>query len=250
MVNRLKFFVYPYKQGSKSAKALATALGGKVLKLEGSRFRPRDRNKVINWGSSNCQLQSLNTSAAVREASNKLATFQKLAVEGGPRLPQWTTDKNEALGWLRKSTVLARTSLQGHSGSGIIVVNKGETGLPDAPLYVKYIYKDEEYRVHIFKGEVIDTQKKVRDPDKEPTTWKIRSHKNGFIFIRNGVELSEEVREQSLRAFRLSGCDFAAVDVIVREGKAYVLELNTAVGLEGTTVEKYRDAIKRFYNVT
>ena len=41
--------VLPYKQGSRGAKALATALGGKVLKLEGSKFVRRPSDLIINW---------------------------------------------------------------------------------------------------------------------------------------------------------------------------------------------------------
>ena len=35
-----KVFLYPYKDGSASAKALATALGIKRIKTEGSKFKP------------------------------------------------------------------------------------------------------------------------------------------------------------------------------------------------------------------
>ena len=40
--------ILPYRQGSKSAKALAEALGGKVLKLENSSFIPREGDLIIN----------------------------------------------------------------------------------------------------------------------------------------------------------------------------------------------------------
>jgi hypothetical protein len=42
--------VLPYKQGSKSAKALATELGGKVLKLEGSKFKPKPNGICYQLG--------------------------------------------------------------------------------------------------------------------------------------------------------------------------------------------------------
>ena len=43
------------------------------------------------------------------------------------------------------------------------------------------------------------------------------------------------------------GLDFGAVDVIwnEHESKAYVLEINTAPGLEGSTVEDYKEFFNR-----
>jgi len=46
----MKTFIYPYMKGSKSAKALAQALGIKQIKREGSGFKPRGK-RVINRGS-------------------------------------------------------------------------------------------------------------------------------------------------------------------------------------------------------
>ena len=46
--------VIPYRQGSKSAKDLATSLNGLCLKINGtSRFRLRQDDLIINWGNTN-----------------------------------------------------------------------------------------------------------------------------------------------------------------------------------------------------
>ena len=44
--------IIPYKAGSESAKALAEELGIARLKLEGSRWKGKAGDVVINWGTS------------------------------------------------------------------------------------------------------------------------------------------------------------------------------------------------------
>ena len=77
-----KFRVLPYKQGSASAKALASALGGKVLKLEGSKYVAKIGDTVINWGNTNSPgsfgaTHNANTET-LRGASNKKLFFEKM----------------------------------------------------------------------------------------------------------------------------------------------------------------------------
>ncbi len=254
-----RYFVQPYKTGSRSAKALSVALSGLQLRLHGSKFKPATHRKVVNWGHSGGFPDALNgLSGNMLAAGNKLTWFNLAStLSGGPRVPEFCTNRTEAAIFLLTSDVVSRTILNGHSGSGIVINEKGSdpNAIPDAPLYVKYIPKDGEYRIHIFRtgpgepGAVIDIQKKIRDPNKEPTTWKVRSHQNGFMFVRTGFETPSDVIEQARRAFQVSGLDFAAVDVIWNKhrNKAYVLELNTAPGLEGTSVEIYASAVKRYF---
>ena len=89
-------FVYPYKTESKSAKALATALGAKMIRLENSKFRGTKEKIVINWGNSmtNEELEKasvLNSPDAVKLASDKLSFFK--TVDGQIPIPEWTQDK-------------------------------------------------------------------------------------------------------------------------------------------------------------
>lgn len=239
--------LFAYKPGSKSAKDLSRALGIKRLKHEGSRWKPRRGSVIINWGSSQlparlvpCHI--LNNPLAVSVASNKLRFFQRLAGTG-VRTPEFTTDLPDN----RDCLWLARTVLTGHSGAGIVLVEPGEP-VPPAPLYVRYIKKQQEYRVHVFRGEVVDIQRKARDtsvPD-EQVNWKIRNHGNGFIFARNeDHQAPEDVSTQACAAVRELGLDFGAVDVVYNghENMAYVLEVNTAPGLTGSTLDGY---VERF----
>ena len=79
--------------------------------------------------------------------------------------------------------MVVRHRLQGSGGEGIELVKTGE--LPDAPLYVRYIPKHDEYRVHVALGEAIDVQRKARDtsvPDDE-VNWQISQRKESFSIV-------------------------------------------------------------------
>lgn len=259
----MRYFIYPYKAGSASAKALSQALGGKLIKTSGSKFKTSPNKLVINWGSSQCPYDGgLNPRSLVGAFGSKLQAFQRWAVPEGPRTPEWSVDASKAFQWLAdKKTVLARTLLTSSQGQGIIVLDGSEKeytieDIPQAPLYVRYIPKDHEYRVHIFKGEVIDVQRKVAAKDTEVTNWKIRSHRHGFRFIRTNSEgasykeaVQEDVIQQAQKAFAVSGLTFGAFDIVYNRKlkQAFVLECNLAPGLEGHTIEVYRDAIKKYY---
>ena len=106
--------------------------------------------------------------------------------------------------------------------------------------------------MHVFNGEVIDVQRKARkiDVPDEEINWLVRSHDNGFIYAREGVErvpYLNRLKELALETAHLCSLSFGAVDIIYnQEGdRCYVLEINSAPGLEGTTLERYCEAMRR-----
>ena len=152
--------------------------------------------------------------------------------------------------------IVQRTLLRGSEGKGISIHDDPST-LQPAPLYVRYIPKTQEYRVHVVKGKVIDVQRKARSSDTpdEDVNWQVRNHKNGFIFMREGVtpdSVPEQVILNSLERMRLLGLDFGAVDIIWNQqhDKAYVLEVNTSPGMTGTTLDKYCEAFQAVHDNT
>ena len=241
--------------GSTSSRLLADALGAKRIKHTASKFKGRVRKKLINWGSTSLPSEAykcgkiINNVSSVCIASNKLETFKHLEDSINVNIPEFTTDRDEVLMWLASGDkVLARRTLNGHSGTGIVVMNEDTPVLVDAPLYTKYIRKVHEYRVHVVNGEVIDVTRKARNrsvPDEE-VNWEIRNSSNGFIFMREGVELPEVAKQMAINTIDIMGLDFGAIDLIYNESqdKYYVLEVNTAPGITGTTVDKYVNAMR------
>jgi len=233
-----------YKAGSRSASALAGALSARVLRHTGSTFRPRATDLIVNWGSS-APIQGparvLNNPAAVAVASNKLRSFEAFRA-AGVSIPDFWTDR--AAIPADAYPIVCRTVLSGHSGAGIVIADTPEA-LVAAPLYVRYVPKQDEYRIHVFGGEVIAVQRKARRLDVENPDWRVRNHGNGFVFARDGVVAPEPVVVAARSGALALGLDFGGVDVIWNERRraAYVLEINTACGLEGATVDDYARAI-------
>lgn len=245
-----KLFIHGYMKGSGSVKGLKEALGATVIKREGSKFKGAAGKTVLNWGCSSLppevmKCRVINNPAAVALAANKLHAFR--AMDELVNIPEFTTDRATAEGWINDGGVcVCRQKLTGHSGEGIVIAENLDE-MVNAPLYVKYIKKNQEYRVHVFNGEVMDVQRKARKADvpDDAVNWQVRNLAGGFIFAREGFEPPAMALEESVAAVDALGLDFGAVDVIYndREGQAYVIEVNCAPGLTGTTLDNYAAAI-------
>lgn len=256
----MRYRVLPYRQGSKGAKALAEALGGRVLKLVGSKFKPQAFDVIINWGRTEPSgglasvLESggsfFNFPHRVKNASNKLNFFNLMKEECPDVIPPYWTNAEEIPdeSFSGDGKIVCRTVLAGHSGDGIVIASDRSELVP-APLYVQYMKKKEEYRIHVGRntdssGEslsIISVQRKAKRSDAEIVNWQVRNHSNGFVYVRQNVNPPSDVIEKAKKALEATGLDFGAVDVIynAQQEKAYVLEVNTAPGLEGQTVEDY-----------
>jgi hypothetical protein len=250
----MKIRFNPHSNGSKGLKALKnelTLMGHDVkeLKKRNSNYTHHPSTLLINWGcpGDNRFSSALNFNA--HNASNKLLAFQ-LMVRNGLK---WSTDIEEAKTWIRREghLVYCRTLLSASQGRGIVVAKNNDEIVP-APLYTKGINQVEgEYRVHVFKGQVIDYVKKMRmnssriEAEEITHNPLIRNHANGYIFGRNGVLVCPEVSRVAIEAVEDLQLDFGAVDVVKSSysGKGFVLEVNTAPGLEGSTVTSYANAI-------
>ena len=250
--------IYPYKQGSKSARLLADALGCKILRREGNPIQLGGQ-VVINWGSSKTTRDlvnaiTINWPEAVAIAANKLRTFSILAARG-VSIPPWTEDIEKAKQAIQAGLIVfCRTKLAGHSGQGIVIAKTADE-LVDAPLYTVYQKPVQEYRIHVglFNKEdeyrVIFVQRKARKKDvpDDKVNWKIRNHANGFIFAHKDVEVAQEGRKQAIKAVKCLGLHFGAVDILeLPDGSFSVLEVNTACGIEGTTLEKYTELFRSY----
>jgi glutathione synthase/RimK-type ligase-like ATP-grasp enzyme len=238
----MRIRIVPYKRGSKSAKLLAqklTALTGRKV------WRGQPKRNWINifWGWVGNVPQStlsINDPQAIKIARDKLLTFEKLQEHDVP-IPQYTTNKEEAAGWLSSGkTVLARTRT-GQGGSGIAVCSDS---LVDAPLYVLYVKKKKEFRVHVANGKAILVQQKRKRRGQEPDNL-IRSHRRGWVFCQQNIEEPDGLRDVAVRAVDSLELDFGAVDVIWNEKKnqCFVLEVNTAPGLCNQTGDLYANSL-------
>lgn len=258
--------IFPWNSKSRGANALASGLKINRILREGSKFRGAGSKTVINWGASTIdnpeimKCRVINPPEKVAAASDKLQFFKNMTKDGGPRIPKWTTEPLKALTWYKEDKeVVIRRVLSGHSGKGIDFFSEYDHDIEkafNAPLFTQYVKKKDEYRVHIVGNEVIDVQQKRlrltddngNEIDKGKVDFRVRNLANGFIFARENVNPPEDVIEQALLAMELSGLDFGAVDVLYNDSqeKAYVLEINTAPGIEGTTATNWVSAMRKY----
>ncbi len=245
-MTRPRIRILPYKRGSKSAKALADALGGKVLKLEGSRFRAKEQDVIVNWGNTHtgidCQTL-LNWGPTVQQLINKLTFFNHYSEVDEVNIPPFWTNQGDIPD--DAFPIVCRTILNGHSGRGI-VISDSRGDLVPAPLYVKYIKKKAEFRIHMGKDRngqsiIIDQQKKVLRNGYANPDFRVRNLANGFLFQRNGIMVPACVLAQAKAAMDNCSLDFGAFDIIFneRDNVAYVLEVNSAPGIQNSTIQAY-----------
>lgn len=255
--------ILPYNIASESAKALAAALDVYRVNKENTAIKGSKDKILVNWGNSVVNHEQLlkcsflNNPKAVGETANKLTFFRMFKGEFAEIVPPWTPSRDQAFAWLEddKSLVVARTKLNAHSGEGIILVNRAyvdENGMPKAPLYTKYVPKKEEYRIHFSrKTGIFFKQRKAMVEGTQNPNWKIRNLAGGFIYANVDVQtpkVVDRVAEMFYNGMEAGGLDFGALDIIYNEktDRAYILEVNTAPGLAGRTLEAYTGMIRAY----
>ena len=264
--------VMSYNLGN-SSKLLSEELHIRRISREASRFIPSPNKTILNWGCSyylapdleECKI--INKPSIVEICVNKLLFFRflkeradryDLFLKGDDLLKNIipSTESKEVVNqWLQDGkSVCARQKLEGQGGDGIMIFD-ATNRFPHASLFTLYIKKKTEFRIHVAFGKVIAMQqKKRRDnvPIENPLPsymgrlGMIRNMSTGYIYARNEIEVPDSVIKVSLDIINLLGLDFGAVDVIWNEKhqKPYILEVNTAPGLEGQTVLDYANAMR------
>jgi hypothetical protein len=239
-------------------------------------FRPRSTDFIINWGNAEHPNWSVDTPAvflnhpdAVKKANDKLSAFCAFDSAGIPTV-DWTRNHEVAKKWYESGeVVMARSLSRASGGRGITVCNplgtavNPKTELVEAPFYTRFQTHICEYRVHIFNEEVLSTTRKRRlhganlidrglEPRQEGERIFIRNHANGYIYSEDlGWDESSvtAVEELARQAVKTLGLDFGAVDVInSKKYGTFILEVNTAPGVEGRTIEAYKEAFTRSIN--
>ena len=270
----MRTLVLPYRAGSNSARTLSQALGGQRIRLEGSRYQPRRGDTVVNWGNASPEFialarqtrqvggRFLNSPESVANTVDKGLYFETMHQNSPDLIPRF---------WRRAEDipddafpVVCRTVLRGSGGAGIVIADT-RAELVRASLYVEYKRKLREYRVHVGRqmrpvrrnaigqpGAQVEEQsiiisvqqKRRRNEDQLPAERepRIRNLENGYVFCRENVQYDQGLITAATDALDTFNLDFGAVDVIYNqhEDRYYALEINTAPGLEGQTVEDYK----------
>ena len=165
--------------------------------------------------------------------------------------PEYTFSKDTARDWLNSaSVVFCRTLTRASEGRGIVVAETVDQ-LVDAPVYTKYMKKKREFRVHIFKDKIVQVVEKRKrsgwDADRDT---RIRNTANGYVFCRTVDNIPEGLEQLALRASKVTQSDFRGVDIGYNErnSQLFVIEVNSAPGVEGSNVTDYVNTILNYAN--
>lgn len=192
------------------------------------------------------------------QSVNKLTQYQWFKDNEIPAL-EFTADTQQAQTWVGEGhVVFGRKYLNASCGKGIEIFYPAgqhpdddgdmeiESVVAPHPVYTKYKKKKREFRVHVFKDQVVNvTEKKRRKEFDGERDTKIRNLANGYVFTQTVVDEPEGLRDLALRAARVSSSDFRGVDIGYNKLKdeLFVIEVNSAPGIQGTNINKYLEAI-------
>lgn len=168
---------------------------------------------------------------------------------------EFTTDRNQAQAWVTEGfTVVGRETLNGQAGAGIKLFSTDNPAdshvVTPCQVYTKYKPKKREFRVHIFKDKVVGiVEKRKRNDWEGASDSRIRNLANGYVFcqeVQLTAQLKAKIEAVSLAARKVcSGSHFCGVDVGYNQlhDDVFIIEVNSAPGIEGSNVDHYKQAI-------
>jgi len=175
--------------------------------------------------------------------------FDQLMVfrDKGIPCPDFTLQLEEAKKWVTAGNeVFGRNKIH---EKGQDIVDQPSSDWAGKEFWTKVIAATEEYRIHIFDGEHIQQALKKFDPDavkKRTDGLPIRNTETGWAYDHS-FNPSDNAVCLAKRAVRALGYLWGAVDFLEDAGgNCYVLEVNTAPGMDATTVGAYASAIERY----
>lgn len=179
------------------------------------------------------------------DQKGKIEQYTWFEAQGIPSL-EFTQSLETAKEWAASQAVVCRKLTHASEGKGIVIAET-PAEVVSAPVFTKYRKKKKEFRVHVFKDQVVHVLEKRRKTDWQgnQADAKIRNLANGYVFCSDNVVEPDGLRELALSASAVTASDFRGVDIGYNEKKneLFVIEVNSAPGIEGTNVERYCNAI-------
>jgi len=184
----------------------------------------------------------INRPEAIEKSSNKFKALQIMREAGVP-VPNFHRDwqflQFPMLG--RNNNHVKGTDIEYYQTAGDV---------KSRDYYIEFMPIEKERRYHVIDGKVVSATYK-QNGDREGRGAFCRNTATGWTFKTYTPEPA--LSEIAVRAVGAFGLDFGAVDIIISDGKPYVLEVNTAPGLCPLRADIYAKALdklaEKVYNV-
>ena len=226
------------KCSSKSARYLAENLNAAYGNPYRDSIQTSNYGVVINFGVSVpiSAHKIINKPQTVINAVDKLRTFKLLKGTDAECVP-WTTDPKVAIDWYKAGNkIVARTTTTGNRSAGTTIISDLEgINLENYVLFSGYVHHNHEYRVNVVGGKIIDIIEKT--VNKETDTFDMSVVKDKTIH--------KEMQPIANAVTKNLGLDFYGIDILkAKNGKLFLLEVNSAPALFGQPGVKFIEAMK------
>lgn len=196
-----------------------------------------ENDNIVRWGTTRHVPNGpkmINKSKAIAETSNK-GMFRKKVADHGFAMPTWIDLKSYLKDIEEFKPVIVRPLIHQRSEhvymcNTIRDVGQAVDAIGNEFYISEYIAKQKEYRVFIAQGRPFIVVEKMPE-DRNAVTWGC-VEAGSFEYIA-WEDWPVEVVKCAVEAFGQSRLDFAAIDIIWKDGVASFLECNTAPEILG-----------------
>lgn len=221
------------KRTSKSARKLATALGGSYINpYQDDKTNFTSFDVLINYGTTRffTANQVVNKASAVAKCVDKHKTLYNLARVGIP-VVQFAAEKQDIpASWQR---IVVRYDKTSNGAKSLDYIDKGET-IPEAQFYTEYFKHKFEFRIVVLAGKVVGRYLKKENTNNE---WEFQS------VAAKGFELIDKA---CINAAAVLGIDFVGFDVLSNNEEDFrIIEANSGPIITDEVIDKF----KELYNV-
>ena len=194
-------------------------------------------NKIlIRWGNrvsipTNEHSITYNRMDAIKNGTDKKLSRQLFMKEGVATAKLVTPDTVQP----EQFPVIARPFTHSKGKNFVTFTNLAEfrshfNRLDNSWYYSEFINKEQEFRVHCAHGKILAIMEKPRGIG---IAWNRAQNHEAFIRVYQ-KDYIHDVCLQALKAMTAVGLDFGGVDVLFKNGKAYVIEVNTSPTLNSS----------------
>jgi predicted ATP-grasp superfamily ATP-dependent carboligase len=227
------------KLGNTSCREISKKSQHEIKIIRNDKINPSEKfDLIVRWGTTS-DINSdnfLNHTDAIRSVNNKVGCRTKM-LDAGISCPQIN---NIDYPFILRPTLHSQGK-DLYLCNNIEDFNNGVAKLKGRPHYIsEYIKKDEEWGIFVFQGRISSMIKKEPKTEeaKNAIAWNVSQGSHTFENV-NWDQWDIKVALESLKAMKLFNLDFGRVDVIVKDGVPYVLEINSAHSL----TSEYRQTI-------